>query len=425
MKVNLISFQEKAVQGLREDIADALDNYRRRGKTQVVSLQAPTGAGKTIIAAALIENIFFGSTLANGTTFDEQPEAIFVWLSDSPELNAQSKQKIELKTSKLRFGQCVTIAEDAFDMEMLEDGHKLSVQVFDPFGKALQENYFNDFTLMSETDLDRQVRNADAKLGGYGFPSKYGGRYYDEENPNAHKIDCVLFAADESCRAKLGEYAKNKLREFSHKYRVAVANKSDTCKKKYREIMADSAVVSEQLFAIPENISVREDPDGVEYENHLLAASDTGIAKIKLNGWESALIEEESHRTDFVCWLRNPAKAAWALCLPYDLNGEKKSFYPDFLIVRRDSAVDYVVDILEPHGNQYADNLPKAKALAEYAKTEDRIGRIQLIHKTMDAGGNNRFVRLELTDIVVRDKVLRAMTIDELNHIFDTDGIFE
>lgn len=43
----------------------------------------------------------------------------------------------------------------------------------------------------------------------------------------------------------------------------------------------------------------------------------------------------------------------------------------------------------------------------------------------MDAGGNNRFVRLELTDIMVRDKVLRAMTSDELNHIFDTDGIFE
>ena len=121
MKVNLISFQDKAVKDLRVDIADALDNYRRRKKTQVVSLQAPTGAGKTIIAAGLIEDIYFGSTLADGTTFDEQPEAIFVWLSDSPELNAQSKQKIELKTSKLRFGQCVTIAEDSFDMEMLED----------------------------------------------------------------------------------------------------------------------------------------------------------------------------------------------------------------------------------------------------------------------------------------------------------------
>lgn len=302
---------------------------------------------------------------------------------------------------------------------------KLSVQVFDPFGKALQENYFSDFTLMSETDLDRQVRNADARLGRYGFPNIYGSRYFDEENPNAHKIDCVLFAADESCRAKLGEYAKNKLREFSGKYRVAVANKSDTCKRKYREIMADSAVVSEQLFAIPENIYVREDPEGKEYENHLLAAPDTGIAKIKLNNWEADLIEEEARRLDFVCWLRNPAKASWALCLPYDINNEKKSFYPDFLIVRSDPVVDYVVDILEPHGNQYADNLPKAKALAAYAKEETRIGRIQLIHKTTGAGNKSRFVRLDLTDLAVRDKVLRAVSNEDLDHIFETDGSFE
>ena len=83
MKVNLISFQDKAVKELRVDIADALDTYRRRQKTQVVSLQAPTGAGKTIIAAALIESIYYGMTLPDGNTFDEQPEAIFVWLSDS------------------------------------------------------------------------------------------------------------------------------------------------------------------------------------------------------------------------------------------------------------------------------------------------------------------------------------------------------
>ncbi|MBR0143029.1 MAG: DEAD/DEAH box helicase family protein [Clostridia bacterium] len=298
---------------------------------------------------------------------------------------------------------------------------KLSIQVFDPFGKALQQDYLNNFTLMSETDIDRQVRNADAKLGRYGFPNIYGGRYYDDDNPNAHKIDCILFAADDSCRAKLGEYAKEKLREFSRKYRVVIANKSDACKRKYREIMADSAEVSEQNFAIPENIYVKEDPDGKEYENHLLASPETGIAKIKLNGWEAELIEEETHRSDFLCWLRNPSRAAWALCLPYDMNGEKKSFYPDFLIVRSDPMVEYVIDVLEPHGNQYADNLPKAKALAEYAKAEDRLGRIQLIHKTTDAGGT-RFVRLDLTDIAVRDKVLHANTDEELNNIITIYG---
>ena len=308
---------------------------------------------------------------------------------------------------------------DALAEQVLQ--FKLSVQVFDPFGQALQEDYWGDLVLMSESDLDRQVRNADARLGRFGFPNIYGSRYYDEDDPNAHKIDCVLFAADDECRAKLGEYAKEKLRILSRNYRVAIANKSDACKREYRRIMADSAVVSEQLFAIPENISVREDPDGKEYDNHLLASETTGIAKIKLNGWEADLIEEESRRSDFLCWLRNPPRAPWALCLAYEMNGEKKSFYPDFLIIRSDPTVDYVVDILEPHGNQYTDNLPKAKALAEYAQNETRLGRVQLIHKTTDAG-ENRFIRLDLTDIDVRDKVLHANNNDELGNIFRNYG---
>ena len=53
MKVNLISFQEKAVKELRMDIADALDSYRRREKTQVVSLQAPTGERVIIVMGAI------------------------------------------------------------------------------------------------------------------------------------------------------------------------------------------------------------------------------------------------------------------------------------------------------------------------------------------------------------------------------------
>ncbi len=295
---------------------------------------------------------------------------------------------------------------------------KLASQVFDPFGKTLFDGKSGDYTIFSETELDRQLRNANARLGRYGYPTVYGGRYFDDNDPNAYKIDCILFAADDGCRAKLGEYAKRKLTELARKYRLKVVNKSDACKKKFHDILADADVISEQLFAIPENITVREDSEGIEYENHLLASSETGVAKIKLNGWESELIDIEAQLPNFVCWVRNPPKASWALCLPYTIHGETKPFYPDFLIVRSDPELDYVVDVLEPHGNQYADNLPKAKALAEYAKTEDRIGRIQLIHKS-----GNIFVRLDLTDISVRDKVLCAINDDELNHIFDTDGI--
>lgn len=90
--------------------------------------------------------------------------------------------------------------------------------------------------------------------------------------------------------------------------------------------------------------------------------------------------------------------------------------------MRSDPIVDYVVDILEPHGQQYTDNLPKAKALAEYVKKEDRLGRIQLIRRTTDAGGS-RFIRLDLTDIIVQDKVLRVNNDDDLNSIFTLYGI--
>lgn len=307
---------------------------------------------------------------------------------------------------------------DGLARQVLE--FRLSVQVFDPFGEAVQ-NKRRDIVLMSETDIDRQARNADTRLGRYGFPNIYGGRYYNDEDPNAHKIDCILFAADDTCMARLGEYARNKLREFSRKYRVAMANKSERCKREYRRIMADSDVVSEQLFAIPENIVIREEPDGKEYDNHLLVSETTGMAKIKLNGWEAELIEEEFRRNDFVCWLRNQSRTAWALCIPYEMNGEKKSFYPDFLIVRSDPTDDYVADVLEPHGNQYADNLPKAKALAEYAKREIRFGRIQLIHKISDADGT-RFIRLDMTEPDVQDKVLHANTNDELTNIFRSYG---
>ena len=164
MKVNLISFQDKAVKELRMDIADALEAYRRRRKTQVVSLQAPTGAGKTIIAAALIENIYFGTTLADGNTFEEQPDAIFVWLSDSPELNAQSKLKIELKTDKLRFGQCVTIAEESFDKEMLEDGYIyfLNTQKISRSGKLTQHSDDRQYTIW-ET-LENTIQNKADRL---------------------------------------------------------------------------------------------------------------------------------------------------------------------------------------------------------------------------------------------------------------------
>ena len=95
-----------------------MGSYHRTHAPQVVSFTAPTGAGKTIIMASLIESIFFGDE-----NYAEQPNAIIVWLSDSPQLNEQSKLKIDSKADKIRLSQCVTVSEDSFDKETFENGH--------------------------------------------------------------------------------------------------------------------------------------------------------------------------------------------------------------------------------------------------------------------------------------------------------------
>ena len=118
MKAELFPFQQKALHDLRVKTAEALGSYHRTHVPQVVSFTAPTGAGKTIIMASLIEDIFFGDE-----SHADQPEAIFLWLSDSPQLNEQSKLKIDGKADRIRLNQTVTITENSFDQEYFDDGH--------------------------------------------------------------------------------------------------------------------------------------------------------------------------------------------------------------------------------------------------------------------------------------------------------------
>ena len=116
MKVGLFDFQKDA----REDLHDRLKRVRVHaavGNPQVVSFSAPTGAGKTIVMTALFEDIFFGAP-----EFEAQPDAVILWISDIPELNEQTRLKIEGKSDRIRVRQIVNI-DSSFDEEKLEGGH--------------------------------------------------------------------------------------------------------------------------------------------------------------------------------------------------------------------------------------------------------------------------------------------------------------
>lgn len=301
--------------------------------------------------------------------------------------------------------------------------YKLSMRIFDVFGEVLGNTAIQDLYAAGDSDLDRQLRAADARLSGFGFPIYYGHAHYDDDNPSAYKIDCILFSADDECIGTLNRYAQEKFHTLNDKYRKYIVGKSEKCKKQYSDIIADGDRVSKHNFTLPEIINVKVDQDGREYDNHLFA-DEQGIAKIKLNGWEEGVLAEEEKRADFVCWLRNPSREKWSLCIPYEIGGEIKSAYPDFLIIRSDPHLDYVIDILEPHSSDFKDNLGKAKGLANYAESEPSIGRVQLIRTGRNAAGKTRFKRLDLSYGSVREKVLKTMSNDELDHIFEVDGVF-
>lgn len=303
---------------------------------------------------------------------------------------------------------------------------KLATQIFDAFGETVDNYSVHDMFTTTDTDIERQFQIADVKLGREGIGMAYGNKYGDFSDLTAFKVDVILFVADEDCMNRLHAYAETRFHGLNDDYRRYIATiDSEKIRREYDSIVSDGDVVSKHNFRLPETIQVPHEAGGKEYRDHLFVSDTTGTAKLKLNGWEADLIAEEEKRPDFVCWIRNPSRASWALCIPYEIDGEIKPTYPDFIVVREDERLGYVIDILEPHSADFKDNLGKAKGFAEYARQNPGVGRIQLIRMSKDAAGRDQFKRLDMYRTAIRDKVSHAINTDELDHIFDTDGIIE
>ena len=304
----------------------------------------------------------------------------------------------------------------------------LSWKVFDAFGKAVNADKEYSYYTSSDEDIDRKFRIAEKILGGFGLGAAYGVTHFHPDNPSEYMVHVILFAADKECVDKLHLYAKNKFNEMSDAYRLQFAHmQSEKYRKQYDAIISNGNEVSVHSFHLPEQIRPIVDQDGEKYYNHFFVNEDVGYAKIKLDSWEKAVIDEESKRDDFVCWIRNPSKG-WGLCLQRLENGTIKGFYPDFIIIRNVAGIGYVIDILEPHRADLTDNLSKAKAFVDYAQKQPSapIGRLQLIREGKDnITGKKRMKRLDLAKSAVRARVMQLQTTQELDNLFLDDSMVD
>jgi type III restriction enzyme len=123
MKISLFDFQKDALHLLREKILAARQTVSSNNP-QAIAFSAPTGSGKTIVMTALFEAILDepDDELAWPLDWQPQRDAVILWVSDMPELNEQTRLKIESKSDRIyRVNQLISI-DSAFDAEQLQGG---------------------------------------------------------------------------------------------------------------------------------------------------------------------------------------------------------------------------------------------------------------------------------------------------------------
>lgn len=118
MRYTLKEYQADAVRESLRRLEQARSTYHGFRSLSQFSLAATTGAGKTVMAAAIIEALFFGSDEFN---FQADPGAVVLWFSDSPDLNEQSRARIQAAASEL--DSRLRVIETTFSEPSLRPGN--------------------------------------------------------------------------------------------------------------------------------------------------------------------------------------------------------------------------------------------------------------------------------------------------------------
>ncbi len=119
MKFTLKDYQDEAVRDVLVSLRIAREDWRgKHTRKSAYSLTAATGAGKTVMAAAVFEALFHGD---DNYEFDADPGAVVIWFSDDPSLNEQTRFRLMESSDRLRHTDLVVV-ENTFNRDRFEPG---------------------------------------------------------------------------------------------------------------------------------------------------------------------------------------------------------------------------------------------------------------------------------------------------------------
>ncbi|MBJ7579305.1 DEAD/DEAH box helicase family protein [Devosia sp. MC532] len=216
----------------------------------------------------------------------------------------------------------------------------------------------------------------------------------------------------------LDDAAEKMANQWLTQHRVSIKSLSDERQEVYRLIREMSADPLPVDLARPNTwlqMTTAKKANGTEellpsFEKHLLC-DDYGLFPGDFNTWERRVVSDELKREGTVGWYRNPARASQdSLGVTYEEGSEVKILRPDFIFFARLPDGTVSADIIDPHGLQFGDALPKLMGLAKYAEEND--GLYRRIEVFAEVGGKARVI--DLTERAARAAVFSASTVKEV-----------
>jgi type III restriction enzyme len=225
------------------------------------------------------------------------------------------------------------------------------------------------------------------------------------------KLELFALCTDAELIQKIEKTAGETVQKWLKAHSSIIAGLEEGSRSAYAEVRNLAATPELVPISYPATIQGRS-ADG-DWKKHLYT-NEQGRYTAHFNNPESAVLEGELNRKEIVAWLRNVDRKPWALCVPYEVDGEHRAMYPDFLFIRSEKHT-LEVDLIEPHSISLADAPAKAAGLAKFAAMHaDKFGRIELILLQ-----GTRSKRLDLTDEAVRNRVRGIKLIEQLKQLFD------
>ena len=219
-------------------------------------------------------------------------------------------------------------------------------------------------------------------------------------------------------RVAVEEDAEKLSNKWLTHFRVDITGLTDERQEVYRQIREMSADPLDVSLALPTSAmqpTTLREANGTEtplplYDRHLLCDA-AGMFPAEFNSWEEIVIQTELARNIAVAWYRNPSRGAQeSLGIVYQADGEAKILRPDFIFfsVKADGSIS--MDIVDPHGIQFGDAIPKLQGLADYAERYgDQFRRIEGVAKI-----GEKFRVINLKDPGARAAVAAADSITSL-----------